>query len=58
MKKKGRLILLLFILCCFYAIVYYLTYNYIYNDLTNNKLYDESQLKPKEITEEYSPVIR
>ena len=47
MKKKGRLIFFIILSCCFFFLVYYVTYTYTYNDLQNNKLYDEEQLKPK-----------
>ncbi|MBE5948141.1 MAG: hypothetical protein E7261_03825 [Lachnospiraceae bacterium] len=56
MKKKGRLIFWIIISCCFFFFVYYVTYTYTYNDLQNNKLYDEDQLIPK-TTEEITPAI-
>lgn len=56
MKKKGRLIFWLIISCCFFFFVYYVTYTYTFNDLQNNKLYDEDQLIPK-TTEEITPAI-
>jgi len=56
MKKKGRLIFLIILSCCFFFFVYWITYIYTYNDLQNNKLYDEEQLMPK-TTEEITPAI-
>ena len=56
MKKKGRLIFFIIISCCFFFLVYYVTYTYTFNDLQNNKLYDEDQLIPK-TTEEITPAI-
>lgn len=56
MKKKGRLIFLLIISCCFFALVYWVAYSYTYEDLKNNKLYDENQLMPETTTNtSYAP---
>lgn len=59
MKKKVRLILIITAFCSYFAFVYWITYRYTYEDLINNKLYDESQLiPPTETTEEYTPVFK
>ena len=58
MKKKGRLIFLIIISCCFFALAYWVTYQYTYKDLQENKLYDENQLIPEKITDACIPVIK
>jgi len=57
MKKKARLIFVLLLSCCFWGFVYWVSYRYTYEDLLNNKLYDESQLIPAETTSDYVPAI-
>ena len=57
MEKKGRLIFLLIVSCCFFAFVYWITYRYTFNDLMNNKLYDEEQLIPESTTYVYTPAF-
>ena len=58
MKKKGRLIFFIIISCCFFALAYWVTYQYTYKDLQENKLYDENQLIPEKLTDEYTPAIK
>lgn len=58
MKKRLRLIFLIIMSCCFFAFVYWVTYRYTYEDLQNNKLYDENQLLPAETTKEYTSALK
>lgn len=58
MKKKGRLIFLIIISCCLFALAYWVAYQYTYKDLQENKLYDEDQLIPEKVTDAYTPAIK
>ena len=57
MKKKVRLIFVVVLSGCFWGFVYWLSYRYTYEDLSNNKLYDESQLIPSETPDNYVPTV-
>lgn len=57
MKKKGRLIFLIIFSCCLFALAYWVTYQYTYKDLQENKLYDENQLIPEKVTDAYTPAL-